>query len=368
MSEQPIYTVSDFVAISNQILDMSFGVVRISGEISQFKVSKGRWVYFNLTDNLSSVRFFGTIYQLPGPIEDGMMVIVQGSPQLHPKFGFNVTIQSISLKGEGTIKKSAKLLEDQLVKEGLFSLERKRSLPYPPLRIGLVTSAESAAYADFTKILAQRWGGLDIQLFDVQVQGERAPLEIVEAMTYFGAQSDPVDVLVLIRGGGSSEDLQAFNTEPVTRAVAASRIPTLVAIGHEIDISLAERAADMMASTPSHAAELLVPDKKEQQIRVVNGAKKELLRLTQNYLSELRAEVSMQKKELNRLVMSDLENNQTKVTHQIRLLDLLSPQAVLKRGYAVVRQNKAIIHSVTQLTVDKEFTIQFHDGEILLDK
>ena len=120
---------------------------------------------------------------------------------------------------------------------------------------------QSAAYADFTKVLAARWGGLSIEVIDVQVQGEPAPRQITAAVDYFNSQAEPPEVLILIRGGGSAEDLAAFSTEQVTRAVAASRVPTLVAIGHEVDVSLAELAADMRASTPSNAAELLVPDR-----------------------------------------------------------------------------------------------------------
>ncbi len=368
MPEQPVYTVSDFVAISNQVLDVSFGVVKISGEISQFKVSKGKWVYFNLTDNLSSVRFFGTIYQLPGPIEDGMMVVVKGSPQLHPKFGFNITIQTISLEGEGTITKSAKLLEQKLEKEGLFNTDRKRVLPHLPTTVGLVTSGESAAYADFVKILGQRWGGLDIRLYDVQVQGERAPQQIVEAVNYFSTQADPVDVVVLIRGGGSIEDLQAFSTEMVTRAVAGSRIPTLVAIGHEVDLSLAERTADVRASTPSHAAELLVPDKKEQWLRIVEGGRRELTRLMDSSIVNERASITQSELVLNNSLTALLDRERSGLSHRHQLLNLFSPQSVLERGYAVVRQSGSIVQSVSTLKSGIDVTIQFRDGEVTIGK
>ena len=262
MSPELTLTVSEFVAVLNQTLEFAYPNVTVSGELANFRVSKNRWVYFDLKDEESSVKFFGTIYQLPGPLEDGMMLAVSGMPRLHPLYGFSVNVVSIRPVGEGSIKKAAKLLEAKLAGEGLFDLERKRPLPYPPTHIGLITSAESAAYRDFVKVLGARWGGIKISLIDVQVQGEVSPAQLVAAIEQFNQAAEPPEVLVVTRGGGSAEDLQAFSTEQVTRAVAASRIPTLVAIGHEVDISLAELAADQRASTPSNAAELLVPDRR----------------------------------------------------------------------------------------------------------
>ena len=146
--ELPPLPVSDFVAIVNQTLEMAIGSVAVVGELANFRVSKNRWVYFDLKDERSSIRCFGTVYMLPGPLEDGMMLEVRGTPRLHDQFGFSFNVQSIRPVGEGSLRKAAELLMAKLQEEGLFSDERKRSLPYPPQRIGLVTSAESAAYAD----------------------------------------------------------------------------------------------------------------------------------------------------------------------------------------------------------------------------
>ena len=361
--EAPIYSVSDFVAICNQVLDMSFGAVQITGELSQFRISKGKWVYFDLKDDFSNVRFFGTIYQLPGPLEDGMLITVRGIPQLHPKFGFSVTVQSIQLKGEGTIKKAAQLLEMQLDKEGLFSPERKRALPYPPTNIGLITSSESAAYADFVKILNQRWGGVNVTLIDTQVQGEQAPGQITEALSYFNSHFESLDLIVIIRGGGSADDLQAFSTEMVTRAVASSRIPTVVAIGHEIDTSLAERAADLRASTPSNAAELLVPDKKSEQARLITYAS-ELTRLASEYNKEAIESLRQNGEYLSEAIDSQFSERQRLLEAHQQTLKLLSPHEVLKRGYAIIKQGTTVVQSAKKLQVDQEVTIQFHDGQL----
>ncbi len=363
--EQPIYSVSDFVAICNQVLDISFGAIQISGELSQFRISKNKWVYFDLKDDHSNVRFFGSVYQLPGPLEDGMLITVRGTPQLHPKFGFSITVQSIQLKGEGTIKKAAQLLEMKLEKEGLFALERKRTILYPPTKIGLITSGESAAYADFIKIMNQRWGGVEITLYDVQVQGEQAPAQIVEALTFFNGHSDSLDAIVVTRGGGSADDLQAFSTELVTRAIAGSRIPTLVAIGHEIDTSLAERAADIHASTPSNAAEILVPDKKNEHAHLA-GVSKELARLAYEHHQLALVSLSDSGVNLSKAVIQQLQEWQKLLLHNKQTLSLLSPHEVLRRGYAIITQGGKVIQSAKNLSRDDSLAIQFHDGEVNL--
>jgi len=170
MSQTIIYSVTDFVAVFNQTIQYAYPFVVIEGELSSFRVSKGRWVYFDLKDETSNVKFFGNVHQLPGPLEDGMKLRVSGTPQLHPNYGFSITIQSIALAGEGTIKKASQLLEMRLRKEGLFDFARKRALPYPPERIGLIASGDSAAYSDFIKIINARWGGVEINHYGHHLQ------------------------------------------------------------------------------------------------------------------------------------------------------------------------------------------------------
>lgn len=357
-----IYSVSDFVAVFNQVVDTAFGSVVIKGELSNFKLSKKKWIYFDLKDEYSSIRFFGTVYQLPGPLEDGMVISVRGLPQLHPRFGFSVTIQSLQLSGEGTIKKAAQILEMKLTKEGLFDEARKRLLPYPPERIGLVTSAESAAYVDFVKILNQRWSGLVIYLYDVHVQGEDAPMQIMKGVEYFNTHNEP-DVIAVIRGGGSADDLQAFNTEQVTRAIAASRVPTIVAIGHEVDVSLAELAADKRASTPSNAAELLTPDKKHEQIALKTCAEN-----LKSFVLQTGRQEKMRLKQAEETLANSLQSivisYKKEIQHYTQTFDLLNPKNVLKRGYAIVYQNDRVISSKQDFSLVAETKIQFKDGQV----
>jgi exodeoxyribonuclease VII large subunit len=363
MNTEITLTVSEFVALVNQTLEYAYPNVMITGELANFRVSKNRWVYFDLKDEESSVKCFGTVYQLPGPLEDGMMLAVKGLPRLHQLYGFSVTIQTIQPVGEGSIKKAAALLEAKLAAEGLFDVERKRPLAHPPKSIGLIASAESAAYRDFIKILNARWGGVDITLIDVQVQGDIAPAQIVAAIEQCNQLPDPPEVLVITRGGGSAEDLQAFSTEQVTRAVAASRIPTLVAIGHEVDVSLAELAADQRASTPSNAAELLVPDRKA----VLHHLKVQTSQLTAaagHVFSQARAELRVCVNDLRRGAEYRLETATQQLITRRQLLEAFNPQQALRRGYALVRHNNNVVRSGRHIKPGDEIRVQLADAQV----
>ncbi len=357
-----VFGVSDFVAVFNQTISYAYPHVTIEGELANFRISKNRWVYFDLKDELSSVKFFGTVQHVPGPLEEGMVLRVTGTPQLHHVYGFSITVRAIQLAGEGTIKKAAELLRAKLQTEGLFDESRKRALPYPPGSIGLITSGESAAYADFVKIIKARWGGVNVQHYDVQVQGEDAPGQIVQAVEYFNGHASPVDVLVMTRGGGSADDLQAFSSETVTRAVAASRIPTLVAIGHEIDVSLAELAADQRASTPSNAAELLVPDKKTEQTALHELASQCAHNLGQ-YIVRAREYTTSSSQKLTENILALLDKQKDHVARQQAVLKLASPAETLRRGYAIVRKHGVAVRSTTQLASGETVRVTLQDGE-----
>lgn len=354
-------TVSEFVALLNQTLEYAYPNITITGELANFRVSKNRWVYFDLKDETASVKFFGTVYQLPGPLEEGMLLKVRGQPRLHNLYGFSVNVQSIQPAGEGSIRRAAELLKTKLAAEGLFEESRKRSLPYPPSTVGLITSKQSAAYADFTKILQARWQGVDIQLIDVQVQGEAAPPQITAAIEQFNAMAVPPEALVVIRGGGSPEDLAAFSTEQVTRAVAASRVPTLVAIGHEVDLSLAELAADRRASTPSNAAELLVPDRMHVAA-ALHTAFQQLEQAGARQLQNARQAARQHAVSLNQLIERIITDAKTTQVARRRLLAAFDPEAILRRGYAVVRRNGAALRSAATLKPDDIVEVQLAAG------
>lgn len=357
------FSVSGFVAVLNQTLDYSFHTVQISGEISNYRLSKNKWVYFDLKDDQASLKCFGSIYQLPMPLQDGMTVVITGTPRLHPLYNFSITFQTISLRGEGTIKKAASLLEEKLRKEGLFDEERKRTIPYPPQHIGLITSSESAAYHDFEKILRQRWGGVYVTLVDVQVQGEAAPNQIVNAIAQLQQLPDLPDVIVIIRGGGSADDLQAFSTEQVTRAVATSRIPTVVAIGHEVDISLAELAADHRASTPSNAAEILVPDK-QSELQKVQQRRALLSQSVERLLEDKQNLVKLQLGRIDNALQSLIHEAQRRLVLHSNILQAYNPTAALQRGYALVRAGQVHILSGKAVKPGDNLEIEIADATI----
>lgn len=365
IGQSPTFSVSEFVAVFNQSLEMMYPQVAVVGELSNFRVSKGKWVYFDLKDEHSSVKFFGTIYNLPGPLEDGITCEVIGHPRLHNNFGFSINVDSLRAVGEGSIRKAQDLLLKKLEAEGLFAPERKRTIPYPPQRIGLITSAESAAISDFRKIMTARWPSLHIELVDTLVQGTQAPAALVSAIQKFNMMSNPPEVLVIIRGGGSADDLAAFSEESVVRAVSASRIPTLVAIGHENDISLAELAADKRASTPSNAAELLVPDV-SNELAVITTTRLQLDNVLQQIIKQQWVYLSDQTDALRSVLQSILSDSHKYVLNSGLLLKALDPFMPISHGYALIRsQSGQLIKSWKQLESSKSdvFSLQLTDDK-----
>lgn len=358
-----IYSVSDFVAVFNQTLEYAYPSVTIEGEVDNYRVSRDRWVYFSLKDDTSRINFFGSKSQMPGPLEDGMVLQVKGFPRLHNQYGFSINVQSAQPVGEGSINRAAKLLEAKLTKEGLFDPSRKRQLPYPPTKIGLITSLQSAAYQDFIKIINSRWVGLDIKASDVIVQGEMATEQVVEAINWFNLQPEPVDVLVITRGGGSPSELAVFNQEAIVRAVATSRIATLVAIGHEIDISLAEKAADQRASTPSNAAELLTPDKK-QILLELKSSKQHLSSLLEAHSERLRRVIADARSLLTDRLNQMFETIKAELAQTKLVIGALNPSNVLKRGYVIARIGDKFVKRARDINLNDRLNIEFIDGKV----
>ncbi|RYF29052.1 MAG: exodeoxyribonuclease VII large subunit [Chloroflexi bacterium] len=337
----PKLSVSDFIALTNQTLEYAYPHIEIEGEVSGFKVNQGKFVFFDLKDSGASVGCFMMLFSLRVPIEDGMKVIVTASPKLTAWGKFSLTVKVIRPSGEGSLKKSYEILKAKLAEEGLFAVDRKRSLPVIPKHIAVISSTQAAGYADFVKILNDRWGGVKVDVAQVQVQGASAPDQMIRALQYFNSQEQLPEVIVIIRGGGSADDLSAFNDEPLVRAIAASRVPTLVGVGHEIDESLADMAADVRAATPSNAAQIIVPDKNEL-IRSVRYQVASLLPRIDRIVSDYQIEVRER-------LLAIIDELTDKVTHQQQLLaakmDVLqqmNPTRVLQRGYAILRGTVAV--------------------------
>ncbi len=381
--DMQVFRVADFIEIVNTTLKETLGadVFAVEGEVSGHRTSQGQWVTFDLKDEAAIINVFMPIWKLQLPIEDGMRVRVIGLPRVYPKYGkFSLSAERIEYAGEGNLKKALALLRQRLAAEGLFDPSRKRELPKFPQRIALVASRESAAYGDFLRIVGERWGGLEIDVYHVLVQGERAPQDIVSALQ--AANEREYDVLVMTRGGGSLEELMAFNDEPVVRAVRASRIPTLVAIGHERDITLAEEAADVRGSTPTDCARRLVPDKRDVEyalmatIATIEGTFVQRLQnghaLIQRTLAAPSFWLTTQRALLDRSVARTesvlrqwLRSLEDRWHASVRLLQSLDPMRVLARGYAIMRDadGRAIV-SVSGLKMDQAVTVRLQDGEV----
>ena len=272
MEPTQVYSVSDFQAVCNQIMETAFSGVVIEGEVASFKVNQGKYIFFDLKDEQSSVGCFMMKFALRFPLEDGMRVRVRAIPKLTNWGKFSLTVQTVMPVGEGNLKKSFELLKKKLAEEGLFDAAKKRPLPPVIKKIGVISSTQAAGYADFCKILNERWGGLEVQVAHTQVQGMVAADQIIRALKYMNEHGE-VDVIAVIRGGGSADDLAVFggsaddlavfNDEALVRAIAASKIPVITGIGHEVDTSLCDMAADVVASTPSNAAQMLTRDRRE---------------------------------------------------------------------------------------------------------
>lgn len=337
----PLFSVSDFVALTNQTLEYAYPSVEIEGEVASFKINQGKYVFFDLKDSNASIGCFMTVWQLRQPIEDGMKIIVTATPKLTQWGKFSLTVRALRPSGEGSLKKSFELLKAKLDTEGLFSPDRKRVLPAVPQHVAVISSTQAAGYGDFIKIINDRWGGLKIDVAHVQVQGANAPDQMIRALKYFNEQEQLPEVIVIIRGGGSADDLSAFNDELLVREIAASRVPTLVGVGHEIDESLADLAADVRAATPSNAAQLLVPDRQEI-IRSVRYKVQSALPRTLQAIEAARTQLS---EVLSRAVRATEQQYQRSEDHFMRLqqvLGQLDPSVILRRGYALVRGEQKV--------------------------
>jgi exodeoxyribonuclease VII large subunit len=363
--EEQIFSVSDFVAVFNQSISYAYPQVSIEGEIENFKISKNKWVYFSLRDEHASVRFFGTVFHLPGPLEDGLKIRVRGVPFLHPLYGFSINVNQIKPSGEGSIKKAAKLLEEKLKTEGLFEISRKKHILHPPTKIGLITSVGSAAYHDFIKILSERWTGIEIKVMDVQVQGDLSAPQITDALSYFNSNPDPVDVIVIIRGGGSVEDLSSFNEEQLVRSIASSRISTLVAIGHEVDVSLAELVADRRCSTPTHAAESLTQNKKDI-LAELKLNKVQINNYLENNINQNTSNITELKGRINEIIKNIMDREISKAADYQNLLEALNPSEILKRGYAILKSESSG-SSLSKIKIGDELEIETFGSFIIAD-
>ncbi|HBO99801.1 MAG: Exodeoxyribonuclease 7 large subunit [Candidatus Uhrbacteria bacterium GW2011_GWF2_41_16] len=378
--------VAEYLALVNETLRLhiSSEEIVIEGEVSDFRVAQEKWVSFDLKDSDSEaiLKCFMTIWQLPTRLEDGWQVRVRGSAKIYERYGtFKFNVSAVQPVGEGALRRAYELMKKKLEAEGLFDPSRKRPLPRFPNRIGLITSRDAAAYGDFLRILQNRWSGTEIDFLHIHVQGKEAVDDILHAIKYFHSVSeeDQPDVLVLIRGGGGLEDLHAFNDERVARAVFQSKIPMVCGVGHERDESLCDFAADVRASTPSNAAERVVPNRREVLFEMATMARhieerllervahgqRTMDRLTRAMLFVLdwhQERVQTLSQWVTERMNNWLPRLRERLEAQERMLRNLDPKHILERGYAIVTTHGQVIKNTAVLETGQEIGVQLAGG------
>ncbi len=386
-----VYSVSQLNSYVKGVLDKDENLAHIfvTGEISNYKPHYSGHMYMTVKDETASVKavmFAGNASKLRFKVENGMKILAFGTVSLFARDGsFQFYINDMQPDGVGALSIAFEQLKKKLEAEGLFRQEYKKPIPKFPERIGVVTSATGAAIQDIFNVLKRRFPVAEVILRPCQVQGEGAAEDVAEAIYEFN-KLKAADVLIVGRGGGSIEDLWAFNEEVVARAVFASEIPVISAVGHETDYTICDFVADLRAPTPSAAAECAVPDIFELKGNLVS-LRQQLFALTRNRINIERSKIGSvekilalrdpvtnineQRKELvylterlSGLTNSVLDSNKSKISALAGKLDALSPLSVISRGYALVEKNDKPVTSVKDIRKDDVVSIKLSDGQV----
>ena len=371
-------------------VDPLLGNVAVCGEISNYKVYPSGHHYFTLKDEggaLKCVMFKGSALRLRFRPENGMKVIAMGKISVYPRDGaYQLYVAAMAMDGIGDLHAAFEQLKAKLAAQGLFDPAHKKPIPKYPGRIGIVTSSAGAAVHDMLRILKKRYPLAHVYLLPVRVQGVEAPAEIVGAIRYANYYK-LADLLIVGRGGGSIEDLWAFNDEHVAHAIYESEIPVISAVGHEPDVTISDYVADLRAATPSNAAELAVPDQDalRQTLdsmassmatilnRHVNGAAQHLralaaspaLRSPTGYLEQKAKNVQLLKNRLMAAQVQSVERKQRRYVELTAKLDAMSPLKVLTRGYAMAQTETGdVIRSIEQVSSGDRICVNVSDGTI----
>ena len=390
--EPRVYTVSELNALAQELLETAFPDVWVEGELSNVRPYPSGHLYFTLKDGggeLDAVMFKPLAARLAFRPEDGQAVRARGTLTVYgPRGRYQLEVWRLEPAGLGPRQRALEALKRRLAAEGLFDPARKRPLPPCPERLGLITSTEGAAIRDVLSILGRRYPAVEVRIFPVRVQGDGAAEEIAHAIgaaNRYHRRCEPLDVLIVGRGGGSSEDLWAFNEEVVARAIARSAVPVVSAVGHEVDVTLADLAADVRAPTPSAAAQLVVPDRDELLGRVGELARRlvsgqsgrlealqvRLERLVSGYalrrplrrLREAQQTLDALSARLLRAQRVQLERPARRLEALLARLEAVSPTAVLRRGYALVQDAQGrVVRAAEGVDVGQRLTVRLHRG------
>lgn len=391
MGPAEIYSVTEITKQIKSLLENNLSTVWVRGELSNFTHHTSGHMYFTLKDDLCQIRcvmweeYNARLFFTP---QDGMKVLAQGDVTVYERAGqYQFRVLQLQPVGVGDLQMAFERLKEKLLREGLFDEEHKKPIPLYPQSVGVLSSPSGAAFRDIVHIINRRFPGTHIVLNPVRVQGDGAAGEIARAIDEFNRCGE-VDVLIVTRGGGSLEDLWAFNEEVVARAIFRSEIPVISAVGHEVDFTIADFVADLRAPTPSAAAELVVPDGKKllRDVRTLAArAKESLERRIQSYQERLDALTSSYGLRHPADMIRQCEQRRDElvkglcihITHfiqrqeqafslQLGKLEGLGPPAVLKRGYSICRKlpGRTVVREADSLRVEDTIEVTFHRGSI----
>lgn len=392
MDEKVILSVTELNEHLKNLLDADpfIANIYVRGELSNYKVYPSGHHYFTIKDEQSTLKcvmFRGNAQSLRFRPESGMKVVAFGRVSVYPRDGaYQLYVGSLTPDGVGDLQIAFEQLKERLGKEGLFDRDHKKPIPRYPMRIGVVTSSAGAAVHDIIRVLRKRWRIGKILLMPVRVQGVEAPPEIVGAIRYAN-KYNIADVLIVGRGGGSIEDLWAFNDERVARAIYESEIPIISAVGHEPDVTIADYVADLRAATPSNGAELCAPDISELmeyldstyvrsskaverkieflRHRLTALSEKRALQDPKNYVADRRMRLDGYEARMANAAMNIIQKNRTSFASSASKLDALSPLKVLGRGYAIARSGDgSVIKSSQDVKSGDEITVRLKKDEI----
>lgn len=392
-SDQAPLSVAQLTGRLKGLVEESFPDVWVAGEVSNFSRPQSGHCYFTLKDDQAQIRavmWRGSASRLDFKLTDGLELVCHGRLDVYaPRGSYQLVVDRAHPQGVGALELALRQLREKLAREGLFDPERKQPLPKFPRRIGFVTSPTGAAIRDFLEVLRRRWAGVDVLVIPVRVQGDGAADEIAAGIKAAARIEPALDVLVVGRGGGSLEDLWAFNEEPVVRAVAACPIPTVSAVGHEIDVSLSDLAADVRALTPSEAAERVVPAADEMAGQIarlgdrLHGTVRRMIQFAAQRVESLAARrvlahphASIEDRarrvdELDARGQRAIRNLLGERNHRVAALagklESLSPLGVLGRGYSVTQDARTgqVIRAATELKVGQELRTRLAEGDVV---
>ncbi len=384
---QNVLSVSQITMRIKSMLEAGFSSVWLSGELSNVKLHSSGHLYFSLKDEhaqISAVMWRSRVSRVRIPLEDGMKVVVRGRITVYPPRGaYQIDVEHMQPFGIGELQQRFEQLKRRLREEGLFDESRKRPLPEYPWSIGVVTSESGAAFHDIVSVIGRRMPAVEVVLRPTQVQGAGAAQDIAAAIQELNEEPG-IDVLIVGRGGGSIEDLWAFNEEVVARAIAGSRVPVISAVGHEVDVTIADFVADKRAPTPSAAAELVVRDRRDVIELIGNlwytlaRRVKEKLVLEKERIAHLSASYALNRpRDLLREYVQRIDEHERRLVQNLRHLlernrqsasglaarvSALDPRSVLRRGYAIVRTDGRIRTRAADVQPGDRAEIEFHDG------